>query len=180
MNLNCANDIIIRPFCLRDLIKLNLAYDFTSEEVKKFFVEEFLGFKNISLKWLIRQVALTLSSITLMKKLLMRLYYRAVYLPLVAINRNHEVVGFAYLKIKHRLAENKYLAVLGIYVMEDYQGKNFGSKMIECLIEIGRQNDVKCISLTVRAENIKAISLYLKYGFVPIQVEELIEMEKWL
>lgn len=55
---------------------------------------------------------------------------------------------------------------LGIAVAEKYQGQGLGSLMLNNLLEYSKANNVDIIYLTVDRDNIKAISLYEKNGFI--------------
>jgi hypothetical protein len=72
-------------------------YDSLSEEDKRFFHPGFLGYENISFWWLLSQIALFLSSIKFLRKILLHLFPFSVFLPLVVSDQNN-IVGFAFLK----------------------------------------------------------------------------------
>lgn len=56
---------------------------------------------------------------------------------------------------------------LGIVVEKAHQGQGIGSELIRQLIEWCKSNGVtKRISLDTRADNVPAVSLYLKFGFI--------------
>ncbi|MAL59289.1 MAG: hypothetical protein CMC14_04500 [Flavobacteriaceae bacterium] len=55
---------------------------------------------------------------------------------------------------------------LGIALIPSYTGKGYGKKMMDVLINYANENDLKKINLSVDADNLKAISLYRKFGFI--------------
>lgn len=57
--------------------------------------------------------------------------------------------------------------ILNFYIKEEHQGKKIGSKLLNIIIEIFKNNDVNTITLEVRYSNKTAINLYTKYGFSP-------------
>jgi hypothetical protein len=63
-------------------------------------------------------MALFLSSIKFLRKILLHLFPYSVFLPLVISDQNN-VVGFAFLKTKKRLLNGHFLAELGIVVDEN-------------------------------------------------------------
>ncbi|MEG0179344.1 MAG: GNAT family N-acetyltransferase [Oscillospiraceae bacterium] len=69
-----------------------------------------------------------------------------------------EAVGKKY-KIKHR-------AELGISVEKSYWGLGIGSVLLEACIECAKKAGYIQIELSVVADNISALSLYTKAGFV--------------
>ena len=52
-----------------------------------------------------------------------------------------------------------------IYVLEGYRDKGIASKLIEYIIELGKNNKIVNITLEVRKNNYNAIKLYKKYNF---------------
>lgn len=56
---------------------------------------------------------------------------------------------------------------LGIVVAKKYQGQDIGTELIRQLIDWAKGNGVTTrISLDTRADNVKAVELYMKFGFV--------------
>lgn len=53
-----------------------------------------------------------------------------------------------------------------IYVLEEYRNKGIASILIEFMINDGKNKKITNITLEVREDNVKAINLYKKYGFV--------------
>ena len=154
----------VREMHVMDLHYLHRMYDSLSEGSKLFFHPGFLGYENISFWWLMSQIALLLSSLKFLRKMLLHILPYSVFLPLVVRDQN-SVVGFAFLKIKKRLLNGHFLAELGIVVDEVHRGKGLGSKLMENLLKLAQQENVRDIFLTVLIDNVKAIRLYEKYGF---------------
>jgi ribosomal protein S18 acetylase RimI-like enzyme len=155
---------IIREMHIADLHYLHRMYDSLSEEDKRFFHPGFLGYKNISFWWLLSQIALFLSNVKFLRKMLLHILPYSVFLPLVVRDQNN-VVGFAFLKIKKRLPNGHFSAELGIVVDEVHRGKGLGSKLMENLLKLARQENIHEIFLTVLIDNVKAMQLYDKHGF---------------
>ena len=53
-----------------------------------------------------------------------------------------------------------------IYVLKEYRNKGIASIMMDFMINEGKKKNVINITLEVREDNINAINLYKKYGFV--------------
>lgn len=53
-----------------------------------------------------------------------------------------------------------------IYVLEMYRNKGIASILLDYMIEKGKNKEITNITLEVRKDNIKAINLYKKYGFI--------------
>ena len=84
---------------------------------------------------------------------------------LLAVERE-EVVGIATIGSSGRV-KIRHTAELGIVVAQKYQGQGIGTELIRQLVARCRANGVTTkISLITRADNISAVSLYLKLGFV--------------
>lgn len=140
-------------------------YSNLSEKNKSFFQPGFLGLNDVGLKWLIFQISLLISSKKSLRRLLMYLYPKSVFLSLVALTAEEEVVGFAYIKIMQKMSRDKFKGLLGMFVRETHHGKGFGKELLSALLKYGVDNGVHVVTLTVSAKNEKAIGLYTKCGF---------------
>lgn len=77
-----------------------------------------------------------------------------------------KIVGIATISSSHKI-KSRHEGELGIVVAKDYHGRGIGSELIRRLIEWAKSNGVTTrIKLDTRADNVKAVSLYLKFGFV--------------
>jgi len=139
-------------------------YDSLSEEDKSFFHPGFLGYGNINFAWLISQVQLLFSCIRPLRKILLKMLPRIVFLPLVAIYQNR-IIGFAYIKVKRRMPGRGFCATLAIVVDSKPREKGLASMLMESLLRLAHQENIREISLMVLLNNVRAISLYKKYGF---------------
>jgi ribosomal protein S18 acetylase RimI-like enzyme len=138
-------------------------YDSLSEKSKFFFHPGFLGFKDISFRWLFYQIILFLSTLRFPRKILLRLL-PIYFLSLVARDENNNVVGFAFLRIEGRLRKG-FFAELGIVVHEGHRGRGLGSKLMESLLKQAQEENILVLFLRVLPLNVKAIQLYERYGF---------------
>ena len=76
-----------------------------------------------------------------------------------------EIAGMATISSTHKI-KARHDGELGIVVAKKYQGQGIGTTLIKKLIDWARGNGVTTrISLDTRADNIMAVSLYLKMGF---------------
>ena len=73
---------------------------------------------------------------------------------------NSEFVGYISIRIENNIGE------IGMSVLKNYQGKGIGSKLTSYIIDFARSNNCKKIKLAVWENNIKAINLYKKFGFI--------------
>lgn len=77
-----------------------------------------------------------------------------------------KIVGIATISSSHKI-KSRHEGELGIVVAKDYHGRGIGSELIRRLIEWAKGNGITTrIKLDTRADNVKAVSLYLKFGFV--------------
>jgi len=89
---------------------------------------------------------------------------------------NSTVLGmFKLIQLDHRSSHVAYLGGLAIH--PDFAGRGYGNKMMEEIIELGRQINLLRIELTVDVINNKAIRLYEKAGFVK---EGILKKYTWL
>ena len=87
------------------------------------------------------------------------------FLNLVIYKENSEIIGYLNYSIIYDKAELNY-----IFVIPSCRQCGLGSKMVEYLLS-------KCkicenITLEVRKDNIPAISLYKKYGFIEVAIRK--------
>jgi ribosomal protein S18 acetylase RimI-like enzyme len=102
-----------------------------------------------------------------MRRLLRRVYAKASFFTIVAVDagsHNNRVIGVAYLRGSPFKRE---FDLGGICVHDSYHGLGVGSGLMEELISYARGEGAQRITLGVQRENVKAISLYKKYGFKP-------------
>lgn len=77
-----------------------------------------------------------------------------------------EIAGIATISSSGKI-KARHDGELGIVVAKKYQGQGIGTELIRQLIEWAKGNGVTTrISLDTRADNIKAVELYMKFGFV--------------
>ena len=72
---------------------------------------------------------------------------------------------------KHYYVHDKHLYLAMMYVLPEYRGQGINQKILEGLIEWGRQNNVTYCKLTVYPQNTGAIKAYEKLGFESVLLE---------
>ena len=85
---------------------------------------------------------------------------------LIALENNEiiaraEIDGYYPTRIRHR-------AIFSISVRKDYWDQGIGTEMIESIFEQAKKMKIRIIELEVIADNVRAIHLYHKMGFVDI------------
>lgn len=77
-----------------------------------------------------------------------------------------EIAGIATVRSSEKI-KSRHDGELGIVVAKKYQGQGIGTELIGRLIQWAKGNGVTTrLSLDTRADNVKAVELYLKLGFV--------------
>jgi putative acetyltransferase len=77
-----------------------------------------------------------------------------------------KIVGNLGMEIQKN-PRRRHVASFGMGVMDDYQGQGVGSALIGAMIELADNwLNVRRIELTVFSDNLSAIALYEKFGFV--------------
>lgn len=82
---------------------------------------------------------------------------------------------FKLIRLQHRSSHIAYLG--GLAVHPDFSGKGYGKKIMQEIIELGRQLGLLRIELSAAVVNDKAIRLYEKNGFVK---EGVLKNYTWL
>ncbi len=79
----------------------------------------------------------------------------------------HErIIGSAGISMIHDRDKTRHRAEFGISIVKDYWGLGIGSELITSCIECAKKAGFLQIELDVVAENVSALHLYKKYGFV--------------
>lgn len=86
-------------------------------------------------------------------------------LTIVLLNEQQIPVGYAHIDY-----ENKYW--LGICILDAYQGKGLGNKMMEYILNHEKITVLNDIYLTVDSTNENAIKLYKKFNFSIVELTE--------
>jgi ribosomal protein S18 acetylase RimI-like enzyme len=74
------------------------------------------------------------------------------------------VVGNGVIE-RERIPRLSHRTRLTLTVLRDYWGQGIGSRLMEMMIKFCRESRASVISLEVRADNDRAVSLYRKFGF---------------
>ena len=88
----------------------------------------------------------------------------ATNIMLLALD-GEEIVAIATISSTFKI-KGRHTGEFGIVVAEKYHGQGIGTELMTRLIEWAKHNGITTkISLITRADNVKAVSLYLKFGF---------------
>ena len=80
--------------------------------------------------------------------------------------KNDDIVGCANISgMKRRMSHRANFA---ISVVKSEWGSGIGSALLEKCISFAKDNGIEIINLDTRSDNLRAISLYKKFGFVKI------------
>ena len=82
---------------------------------------------------------------------------------------NSDIIGYLKLNIgeaQTELKDNVSIEIERIYVLKEFNGKQFGHLLLAKAIEIAKEQHFQYIWLAVWELNLKAIAFYKKHGFV--------------
>ncbi len=77
-------------------------------------------------------------------------------------DKNSEMIGFGMLR---GWDEGYIVPSLGILVDEEMRGRGIGSRLVEYLVDVAKENGSKSVRLSVYGDNIQAINIYHRCGF---------------
>jgi ribosomal-protein-alanine N-acetyltransferase len=89
------------------------------------------------------------------------------YASYLVLEIDKKVAGYIGLWINPDTAE-----IINFYVLPKYQGMGFGGMLLEFAVDLCTRSNVFSMSLEVRLDNIKALNLYKKYGFIHSHIRE--------
>lgn len=77
-----------------------------------------------------------------------------------------EIAGLSTITSSHKI-KSRHIAELGIVVAKKYHGKGIGTSLIHQVTDWVKENGITTkMRLDVRSDNLKAVQIYLKMGFV--------------
>ena len=82
-----------------------------------------------------------------------------------------KIVGNAIVE-RNRTRRYSHRAEISITVLRDFWGQGIGSRLFEMMIDFARKSGIEILYLEARSDNIRAISLYRKFGFEKIGTYE--------
>lgn len=85
-------------------------------------------------------------------------------IPLVAVYEE-QIVGYAAV-FKHVHPRERGVADIGIYLHQDFHNVGLGTMMSETILSIAEEQGLRRIGLHVVEDNVVAVNLYKKLGFV--------------
>lgn len=99
------------------------------------------------------------------EKELRSLAQKAGNIMLLAVD-GEEIAGIATIHSSFKI-KSRHDGELGIVVARNYQGQGIGTELIRRLIQWASGNGVtKRLSLDTRTDNVEAVELYMKFGFI--------------
>ena len=84
---------------------------------------------------------------------------------LLVAKQAEEIVGIASLTVS-RNPRLSHWGELGLSVVKAYWGQGIGSRLLSAVLDRAREYGLQQVHLTVHSDNIRAISLYRRFGFV--------------
>lgn len=77
------------------------------------------------------------------------------------------VVGNGVIE-REKIPRYNHRATLSITVLREYWGRGIGTEIMSRLLSFSREAGIRTVSLEVRADNERAVSLYEKFGFAVV------------
>ena len=81
----------------------------------------------------------------------------------LAIVKNNHILAFAILYCNEYETLEAYIC--NVFVLQEYRGLGYSSKLVSKAIEICKEQNFKTIALHVKEDNTPAVNLYKKFGF---------------
>ena len=94
------------------------------------------------------------------------------YSRMFVVKKEDEIIGNAYIHVNPR-ERIRHKAEIAISVLKEYWGKGVGSLLMENLIDYAKSTAfIETIYLEVVSENLRAIRLYEKFGFITFGINK--------
>ena len=79
------------------------------------------------------------------------------------------VVGNAIVE-RSRVARYSHRDEISITVLREYWGRGIGSRLMQMMIDFAKEVGIEILYLEARSDNLRALSLYEKFGFESIGI----------
>jgi len=156
---------VIRELRALDIFSLDKMYDSLSDKSKLFLHLGYLGFESVGFSWFPMHLALFLSSIVVVRRVLKRFFPSLVLFSLIIVDEKNYLIGFSLLKLKERLKHDAWWAELVMGLRDGYQGKGLGSKLMRATINRARSESINGIFGTALEINVGTLHFDQQHGF---------------
>lgn len=158
-----TEEFFVEALKIRDIPRLHKLVDSLSERSKRHFHPHIFGTK-LTFLWLLAQVAICVSAIPVFRKILLRVYPKAVIYVLVARNRSH-IAGFVYVKIVGKLPDGRYVAYHGDVIHDSFQNRGLGEMQRKAILDYAKSHDIGKFVGIIVTDNVRSIHLVQKHGW---------------
>ncbi len=102
--------------------------------------------------------------------------------PLKVIEIENKIIGFGLLKAFSDRKAYDTTCELTIYILPGYQGQNFGSQMMEELIDSAKAKNIRVILSKIEAGSSASINIHKKFGFEVVGTMNKVgfKFDRWL
>jgi len=116
--------VLIRFLQLNDLLYLDEMYASLLEQTRLLFHPPI--FRGNLFVRLIEKFKFIMSCSLTLRKVLLKIFPRAVVIPIVAVNKNSQIIALSYIKILNWLPHSTYFGVGSSVVTDKYQNRSLG------------------------------------------------------
>jgi RimJ/RimL family protein N-acetyltransferase len=141
-------------------------YASLSEQTRLLFSPPLLG-GNLFVR-LIEKFKFIMSCFLTLRKVLLKIFPRAVVIPIVAVNKNGQIIGLSYIKILNWCPRSTYIGVSSSVVTDKYQNKGLGYQMIMLQNNAARFYNISKIYGHILATNKCSLHVMLKLGYTVV------------
>lgn len=168
ITLKDGSRLLLRSLSPSHIASLYMMYSAVSPETRHFFHPDV--FHPRWWRRLKSQVLLILSSIALSRYALMAIFPRAVYLSLVAVNLNREIVALTYFNLRKKVPGRRFAAIVGTVVRDDYQDRGLGSQLMAERTEFAYANGITDLYALVSTQNPRMLHLCEELGYQKLRL----------
>ena len=116
---------------------------------------------------LIKQIQVTFSDVYVQKNQLKNDLLNNPYTKIYIYVENGVVMGLIHINDIYDRYEVYY-----IYVLQEFRQRGIALKLMQYVINLGKENNIINITLEVKEDNLAAINLYKKLGFIEKSVRK--------
>lgn len=90
--------------------------------------------------------------------------------PWLVLEEENEIKGYAYLGSFHERDAYRYTVDLSIYLKQSERGKGYGSKLMEAIIALAKEDGYHSMVSLITEGNLSSEAIHAKFGFTKMVV----------
>ncbi|MFC2103333.1 GNAT family N-acetyltransferase [Bacteroidota bacterium] len=87
---------------------------------------------------------------------------------ILVLTEKERIIGYGYLSNYKPYPNFSHTGILTYFILSEYTGKGFGTRLFNKLISIGKENGITNYLAHISSKNIQSLNFHKKQGFVEV------------